>query len=110
MPPGKLASQAGHAFTNTIMLAQQTDNNLANEYETPYNIGTKVVLKSKNLNHILRAHEQAKEAGLSTTLIVDSGHVMPPYFDGEPIVTALGIGPARRDQIEHITKKFNCLD
>lgn len=34
---------------------------------------------------------------------------MPPFFDGSPIVTALGIGPATREQIKKITKKFQLV-
>ena len=72
-------------------------------------MGTNVVLKSKNLMQLERALYQAKEAGLPCVLIEDEGHVMPPFFDGSPIVTALGIGPATRGQVQHITKKFNLL-
>ena len=72
-------------------------------------MGTNVVLKSNNLIQLERAFYQAKAAGLSCALIEDSGHIMPPHFDGSPIITALGIGPARREDIQHITKKFNCV-
>jgi PTH2 family peptidyl-tRNA hydrolase len=44
--------------------------------------------------------------GIPHKLIIDSGHIMPPHFDGNPIITALGIGPCCRDEIKNITKKF----
>lgn len=72
-------------------------------------MGTNVVLKSKNLNQLERAYREAKAAGIPCVLIEDEGHVMPPFFDGSPIITALGIGPATREQVQHITKKFNLL-
>jgi len=31
---------------------------------------------------------------------------MPPFFDGSPIATALGIGPVQRHEVSHITDKF----
>lgn len=72
-------------------------------------MGTNVVLKSKNLTQLERAFHNAKAAGLSCALITDTGHIMPPHFDGNPIITALGIGPALRQDIHFITKKFNCM-
>jgi peptidyl-tRNA hydrolase len=72
-------------------------------------MGTNVVLKSKNLSQIERAFHDAKAAGLPCVLITDEGHIMPPHFDGSPIITALGIGPALRHDAHPITKKFNCL-
>jgi peptidyl-tRNA hydrolase len=38
--------------------------------------------------------------------VVDSG--CPDFFGGEPTVTALGIGPATKEQVQHITGRF-CL-
>ena len=72
-------------------------------------MGTNVVLKSKNLFHIERAFYDAKAAGLPCVLITDEGHIMPPHFDGSPIITALGIGAALRADAHHITKRFNSL-
>lgn len=72
-------------------------------------MGTNVVLKSKNLFQMERAFHDAKAAGLQCVLITDEGHIMPPYFDGSRIITALGIGPALRHDAHPITKKFNCL-
>lgn len=106
MSGGKLASQAGHAFK---MLTKQLhdDTELFNNYFADGDIGTNVVLRAKNLNQILLAHDKALAAGIPCSLISDQGHIMPPHFDGKPIITALGIGPATRDDIQHITKRFN---
>lgn len=105
MPPGKLASQAGHAFTNTLLKSLETDRATANHYEqTDGNIGTKICLKAKSLHKILEIQKQAVELGINNQLIVDSGHIMLPYFDGNPIVTALGIGPLTKEQAHFLRK------
>jgi len=105
MPVGKLASQAGHAYLNSYLEALEHDPETATEYQKD-GIGSKICLKAKNLDKLLTAYEAAKAAGLPCSLITDSGHIMPPHFDGNPIITALGIGPALRSSIHPITKKF----
>ena len=72
-------------------------------------MGTNVVLISKNLTHLEQALHEAKTSGIPHALVVDSGHVLPPHFDGLLIPTCLGLGPASRDKIKHITKKFKSL-
>ena len=109
MSPGKLAAQAGHAYTNTLLKALAINSNIVDHYETVDQIGTKVCLEAKDLNQILIAHEKAMHLGIPCSLITDSGHVMLPHFDGNPIVTALGIGPTTKDQVKNITKKFNLV-
>jgi PTH2 family peptidyl-tRNA hydrolase len=108
MPPGKAAAQCGHAFLDTFLKAHAETPSHATEYLGDRH-GTKCVLKAKNLNQLLRAKEEAERAGLPCALITDSGHILPPHFDGNPIITALGIGPARRSDIHHITKRFSSL-
>ena len=108
MTPGKSASQAGHAFkllTRKIML---DDTQVAEAYFAD-GMGTNVCLIAKNEIALARAYEQAIASGLCCELIIDEHHIMPPHFTGEPIVTALGIGPCCRSDVHHITKQFNCL-
>jgi peptidyl-tRNA hydrolase, PTH2 family len=106
MPPGKLASQAGHAYLNSFI-----DSGLKrpeiNQFYQRDGIGTKVCLKAKNQDAILKAYEAAKEAGIPCSLIIDEHHIMPPHFTGDPIITALGIGPARKDEVRAFTKRFS---
>ncbi len=75
--------------------------------EFPASPGTKICLEAKSLESIMQAKEQAEQAGLPHFLVVDSG--CKNFFDGVPIVTALGIGPAKKHEIKHITKKFQLL-
>jgi PTH2 family peptidyl-tRNA hydrolase len=66
-------------------------------------------LVAPNTEKLLFAYEQARDLNLPCCLIEDSGHILPPHFLGQPIVTAMGIGPARRDEVRDITKRFKSL-
>ena len=106
MDAGKTASQAGHAYLGAFINA---DPSLQKEYHTEYpeHPGTKVCLACKNLHHLLRAKEEAEAAGIPVYLVTDSG--CANFFNGEPTITALGIGPATKAQIKHITKRFQLM-
>jgi len=106
MDTGKIASQAGHAYLGAFINAEPS---LQKEYhsEFPTHPGTKVCLAAKNLHALLRAKEEAEAAGIPAYLVTDSG--CKNFFNGEPTVTALGIGPASKDQIKHITKRFQLI-
>jgi PTH2 family peptidyl-tRNA hydrolase len=108
MPPGKLAAQAGHAYLDSFLIAQTRQPDVAAAYAAPGQ-GTKVTLAARSLNALLRAAADAAESGLAHALITDSGHVLPPHFDGSPVVTALGLGPATREEVEHITRRFRLI-
>lgn len=109
MTTGKLASQACHASKNCLLKAYAQDRNLALTYQGKDFIGTQIILKAKNENAILRAYEEALAQGLITNLVIDSGHVMLPHFDGNPIITAVGIGPCTKEQAHNITKRFGVV-
>lgn len=110
MKPGKLASQACHAAKNCVLLASRRDPELLRVYQGPDFIGTQIILKAKNQGALERAYEAAQEAGLITSLITDKTHVIPgTAFDGNPIVTALGIGPCTQEQAHAITKRFSAV-
>lgn len=106
MSSGKLCSQAGHAYLGAFINANA---NLQKAYHSEFSEhpGTKICLTAKSLNHILKAKEMAEAAGIPTFLVTDSG--CSNFFDGKPIITALGLGPATKNQIAHITKKFQLL-
>ena len=106
MNPGKIASQAGHAYIGAIF--QCKNSSIISEYhnEFPEHPGTKICLKG-NLAQIYRAKFEAERDGIPCFLVVDSG--CPNFYNGQPIVTALGLGPSTKDQIQHITKHFKLL-
>jgi len=105
MSPGKIASQAGHAYLGAFLDATTKTPAVASAYaqEAP---GTKVCLHG-SLSAILKAADEAARLGVPHFLVVDSG--CANFFNGEPTVTALGLGPATREQSHSITKKFNLL-
>ena len=109
MPAGKLSSQAGHASTDTRWQAFDQDQHLALRYRREGAGGSKVTIKAKNLNAILRAQRECEDAGIPHALITDRDHILLPHFDGSPVVTALGIGPCTKDECRHITKRFQVV-
>lgn len=105
MPAPKLSAQTGHAFINAWDKAKIERPEIASQYKGTGN-GTKILMYAKNLNQLIRAYRECQEAKIPCDLIIDRGHIMLPHFDGKPIITALGIGPAYRDEIAHITKRY----
>lgn len=106
MSPGKIASQAGHAYLGAFLQCLELSPQLSADYLRSFP-GTKVCLKARNLDALLRAQAQAQSAGIPSSLITDSG--CSNFFNGQPIITALGLGPANENQIKHITRRFELL-
>lgn len=104
MTTGKAASQAGHAFLDAFLTATP---DITHEYLESG--GTKIVLRAKDETHLRRLYTEAEACGLPCALVEESGHIMPPVFDGSPIITALGIGPVYRDRARSITKGLRLL-
>ncbi len=109
MSPGKVVSQAGHAFLGAAIRCQETNPSALTEYhsEFPQSPGTKVCLEASSLHAIQRAQEEAEAAGLPTFLVVDSG--CQNFFNGQPTITALGIGPVKKEHSQQILKRFQLL-
>ena len=106
MEAGKTVSQAGHAYIGSFV---QASPDIQKEYHKnfPNSPGTKVCLKVKSLDQLHQAAHLAKESNIPHFIVVDSG--CSNFFNGEPTITALGIGPATRSQIQHITRRFQLL-
>ena len=109
MDSGKLASQASHARCLSLLKFIHANPSRLKEFVDLNSCGTVAILEARNEFSLERASREAEAAGLPWALFTDSGHVMPPHFDGSPIVTALAIGPASRADMRHITKRFQCL-
>lgn len=109
MPVGKLSAQSGHAYTDSLKHAQKIRPEAYENYFNSDLGGSKILLSAKNENKLIAAYNKAIELGLPCSIIVDRHHVLPPHFDGSPIITALGIGPCLRSEAREITKKFQCL-
>lgn len=104
-----MAAQACHASKNCAILASHHNPDLLRLYQGPAFLGTQVILKAKNQFALERAYREAKQADLITSLVIDEHHVLLPWFDGSPIMTALGIGPCTKEQAEFITKRFELI-
>lgn len=103
MTPGKAAAQAGHAFCHTLLSCSPE---LLHAYHAG-DLGTKVCLQARDLAHIQTLHERATALGLPNFLVTDHGHAA--FRDGQPTVTALGVGPATREQVKHLLKSLPLL-
>ena len=108
MTPGKLSAQAGHAFLNAYLEAFEKDPQLAKEYQKD-GIGTKICLQAKNLNQLLKIENHLKADDMPASLIIDSGHIMPPHFLGQPIITALGAGPMTTETAKKYFKRLKLV-
>ncbi len=106
MSPGKLASQACHAAKNVSIIAAKENPELLRLYQGPNFLGTQIILQIKNEELLSNLLQKIKSEGFINSLIIDENHICPPYFDGSPIITALGIGPVTKDQIHHLTKRL----
>jgi PTH2 family peptidyl-tRNA hydrolase len=109
MPTGKLAAQAGHAYTDALLDCLDKRPDLVDRYRRGDNAGSKATLKAKNEAALMRAYDDCMAAGLPCALVIDENHILLPHFDGSPIVTALGIGPISRIDAKPIVKRFNCV-
>ena len=105
MSHGKQSSQLGHAFLGAFLTAQTQTPDVATSYAADLP-GTKVCL-SANLAQIEQAHFELQQAGIPSFLVIDSG--CPNFFDGQPIITALGFGPAIKSQAKPVTKRMELL-
>jgi len=59
------------------------------------------------LHGLTRALEDAERLGVPHFVVVDSG--CANFFDGQPTITALGIGPAKRSEVKTIIGRFKLL-
>ncbi|MBI2140602.1 peptidyl-tRNA hydrolase [Candidatus Woesearchaeota archaeon] len=100
LPKGKLSVQVAHASTAALLRSHKDD--LARWQNTGM---TKIVLKVKDLDELLRFKMQAEDAHLVCALIEDAGKTVV-----EPgTVTCLGIGPDKEDKIDRITGKLKMV-
>lgn len=105
MSLGKTASQAGHAYVGAFLEASIASPSVAQAYASD-RPGTKVALAA-DLHRLGRAAERARLAGIPHFVVIDSG--CPNFFEGKPVVTALGIGPATAFEVRKITGNLPLL-
>ena len=103
MTPGKLCSQAGHAYLGAFQASSGTPEHAAYAQLAP---GTKVCFQG-DLADLGRVHAKLQQHGIPHFVVIDSGCLN--FFDGQPICTAIGFGPATKAQIHHITRRLKLL-
>lgn len=106
MRKGKMVAQGAHASMGAILgLSKVVDGQLVipmDERIEPWLTGRfkKICVYVNTEEELIKVYEQAKEAGLVTSLIVDSGLT---EFGGVPTKTAVAVGPDREDRVNAIT-------
>jgi peptidyl-tRNA hydrolase len=105
MSPGKTASQLGHAFLGAFTEAFHKTPSIAAAYaaDPP---GTKICLQASP-EQIYRARMELQQAGIPHFTVIDSG--CENFFNGDPILTALGFGPVAANQTPKFIKKLKLL-
>ena len=97
LPKGKLAAQAAHASTESLLKSHKDDISKWRSQGMK-----KVVLKVENKSELLKYKNMADDAGLVNALITDAGRTVV-----EPgTVTCLGIGPDKEEKIDKVTGRL----
>lgn len=109
---GKMAAQACHATRKFLvnMINYHSDNSQHEfsdaEIEWLDNGHPTICVRADSDEHLLELHKLAKESGLKSNLITDSGKT---EFHGVATNTALAIGPDFSEKIDPITKDLELL-
>ncbi len=100
---GKLSVQVAHA---AVSCAIKSEKNKSKYFSEWFSEGQKkVVLKTEDLDSLIKIFNEAKSVGLITELIKDAGLTeVPPGT-----ITVLGIGPAPEDEIDKLVGKLKLL-
>jgi PTH2 family peptidyl-tRNA hydrolase len=106
MDDEKLSAQTGHAYVDALDEGRLLRPELAAQYKGTGH-GTKVCMYARNERQLERAYFDALAAGLPAVVVIDRSHILPPHFDGNPVVTAVGIGPVYKDEVRSITKRYS---
>jgi len=103
MGKGKIAAQVGHgAVMATMKAGMEKPINLEQWFTTGQK---KVCLKGRDAEHLLELEQQAKAAGVLTTLVHDAGHTQIPSGS----LTVLTLGPEIEATLEEITGELKLL-
>jgi peptidyl-tRNA hydrolase len=110
MSPGKLAAQCCHAARLSLLHYLRLHSDRQLEFIERNSVGSVVVLDVPDLTDLNHLSIMARRHRLPWALFVDSGHILLPHFDGSPIPTALAIGPAEKQQIKPLVRRYRCLE
>lgn len=108
---GKYVAQGAHASTailsDIIRKSKESGNAVKLTVEQQLwlqNKFTKICVYVDTEEELLKIYQKAKDKGLSAYLIKDAGLT---EFGGEPMITALGIGPHFPEKFKGITDELN---
>ena len=106
---GKYVAQGAHASLGALLALGKIDNqkmtlniDLSNPFVFEWITGrfTKIALYVETDEQLVSIYNEAKKAGIATSLITDAGLT---EFDGVPTLTAVGVGPDNEEAINKIT-------
>lgn len=104
---GKIIAQACHAVLGFVwenLKGRKINFELSDEQLKWVQTGqTKITLKAKSEDELVKIYQAAKDAGLAVELITDAGRT---EF-GEPTKTCISIGPNYVDKIDVITGELS---
>lgn len=104
MGKGKAAAQAAHAACEAVLLIIRSNNSEWSHWLDAWlsQGQKKVVLRVESESELGRVYEEARAAGLPTSIIEDAGLTqLPPGTR-----TAVAIGPAPAELVDKITGKL----
>jgi len=100
LPKGKLAAQSAHASVEAVL---KSEDSLVKSWRKEGM--AKIVLKVKDEKELIKFFQQAKDNGLTASLITDAGKtVVAPGTK-----TCAAIGPDKEGKIDEITGELSLL-
>jgi PTH2 family peptidyl-tRNA hydrolase len=100
LPKGKMAVQVAHAALSAYEWAKPAVKEAWKEQGQK-----KIVLKVDRVEDLFKFKEEARKMDIPTALIQDAGlTTVPPGT-----ITALGMGPARADELDKIVGKLKLM-
>jgi peptidyl-tRNA hydrolase, PTH2 family len=100
LPKGKACAQSAHASVDAVL---KSDSKLVKSWRDEGM--AKIVLKVKDEKELIKIFQNAKDEGLTASLITDAGHtVVAPGTK-----TCVAIGPDEEDKIDKVTGELLLL-
>ena len=103
MPVGKLCAQVGHGVASTLMAALQADPQNVADYFS--NSQTKIAVRVNSEVELIRVHDEARQIGIPTALIMDAGRTI----FAEPTRTVCAFGPCEPEKLTGFLKRLRLL-
>lgn len=107
MRKGKMIAQGAHASITAYLQAVSSEGEASRAAKRWFKEGqTKICVGVNSEEELDLLYQRAKEAGVTASLIVDSGRT---EFKGKPTKTAVAIGPNKVGKIDAITSHLKLL-